>query len=195
MDSFTYSAYQDYFAELVSTKSTSGNNPSEALIYYTKLNWSRAKRNDKSFNPLPQTVNFLESLEKRYLIKVITEPWCGDSAQIVPAIAGVANLSEKLAIEVVLRDENEDLMNRYLTNGGKSIPIAIIIDEETGKELGSWGPRPTEAQEMVTDYKNKPASERPSYDEFVQVVQKWYNADKTVSIQKEFIGKFKGLIK
>ena len=106
----------------------------------------------------------------------------------------MANYSDNVEAEVVLRDENEELMNRYLTNGGKSIPISIIIDKETGEELGHWGPRPVEAQKMVIGYKNTPETNRPSYDDFVQEVQKWYNNDKIESIQKEFIEKFQSLI-
>ncbi len=194
MNIYTYPEYQELFQDLVNNNTSTGENPSEALVKYTKLNWSRAKRNDKTFKPLAATQDFLKSLNKQYKIRIITEPWCGDAAQVVPAVAAMANYSDNVEAEVVLRDENEELMNRYLTNGGKSIPISIIIDKETGEELGHWGPRPVEAQKMVIGYKNTPETERPSYYDFVQEVQKWYNNDKTESIQKEFIEKFQSLI-
>lgn len=192
--SFSYPEYLLFFESLVNQGSTTGSNPSESLVHYIKLNWSRAKRVDKTFKPLEETTDFLRNLSKSLKFKIITEPWCGDAAQVIPAIAGMAKISDKIETEVVLRDENEALINRFLTNGGQSIPITVIVDKNTGEELGHWGPRPTAAQKMVLEYKAIPEESRPSYDEFVQKVQQWYNKDKTVSIQQEFIQKLKEVL-
>ncbi len=193
--SFTYLEYKTFFEELVDQGATSGLNQSDSLIEYTKLNLSRAKRVDKKFKPLKKTCTFFKNYNQKIKLKIITEPWCGDAAQIVPALAGLSDLSDHIETEIVLRDENEELMNRHLTNGGKSIPIAVIIDAETNKTLGYWGPRPTVAQKMVLDFKAKPENERASYNDFVQEMQQWYNSDKTASIQKEFIKKLADLAK
>ena len=187
--SFSYLEYKGFFEELVNQGITTGLNPSDSLIEYTKLNWSRAKRVDKKFKPLAETSAFLKSFNRQIKLKIITEPWCGDAAQVVPAIARLAELSGNFETEIVLRDENEELINRHLTNGGKSIPITVIIDVQTDEVLGHWGPRPIVAQQMVMDYKAKPENERSSYDDFVQEMQQWYNKDKTGSIQNEFIQK------
>lgn len=193
--SFTYLEYKTFFEELVDQGATSGLNQSDSLIEYTKLNLSRAKRVDKKFKPLKETCTFFKDYNQKIKLKIITEPWCGDAAQIVPALAGLADLSDNIETEIVLRDENEELMNRHLTNGGKSIPIAVIIDAETNKTLGHWGPRPSVAQKMVLDFKAKPENERVSYNDFVQEMQQWYNSDKTSSIQNEFIQKLVDLAK
>ena len=187
--SFSYLEYKGFFEELVNQGITTGLNPSDSLIEYTKLNWSRAKRVDKKFKPLVETSAFLKSFNRQIKLKIITEPWCGDAAQVVPVIARLAELSGNFETEIVLRDENEEPINRHLTNGGKSIPITVIIDAQTDEVLGHWGPRPIVAQQMVMDYKAKPENERPSYDDFVQEMQQWYNKDKTESIQNEFIQK------
>lgn len=184
---FTYPEYQAFFEKLVAAGKTSGPDQSEMMVNYTKLNWSRAKRIDKTFKSLPITDYFLNALERKLVFKIITEPWCGDAAQVVPIIAGMAKASDMVETVIVLRDENEELINRYLTNGGKSIPITVITDAETGEELGHWGPRPKAAQELVINYKSTPENERASYDDFVQIVQKWYNNDKTESTQREFL--------
>ena len=150
---------------------------------------SRSKRVDKNFKPLEETSDFFKNFNQPIKLKIITEPWCGDAAQIVPALAGIAELSDKIDTEILLRDENEELMNQHLTNGGKAIPVAIIIDAETNETLGHWGPRPAVAQQMVMHYKAKPENERSSFDDFVQEMQQWYNKDQTASIQKELIQK------
>ena len=192
--SFTYSEYKTFFEELVMQGSTTGSNQSDRLIQYTKLNLSRSKRVDKNFKPLKETSDFFKDFNREIKLKIITEPWCGDAAQIVPALAGLAELSEKIETEIVLRDENEELMNQHLTNGGKAIPVAIIIDAKNNETLGHWGPRPVVAQQMVMDYKAKPENERPKFDDFVQEMQQWYNKDKTASIQNEVIQKLYELL-
>ena len=110
---------------------------------------SRSKRVDKNFKPLKETSAFFKNFNRQINLKIITEPWCGDAAQIVPALARIAELSDQIEAEIVLRDENEELMSRHLTNGAKAIPVAVIIDAETNEVLGQWGPRPTVAQQMV----------------------------------------------
>ena len=187
--SFTYSEYKTFFEELVMQGATTGLNQSDRLIQYTKLNLSRSKRVDKNFKPLKETSDFFKDFNREIKLKIITEPWCGDAAQIVPALAGLAELSEKIETQIVLRDENEELMNQHLTNGGKAIPVAIIINAKNNETLGHWGPRPVVAQQMVMDYKAKPENERPKFDDFVQEMQQWYNKDKTASIQNEVIQK------
>ena len=192
--SFTFTEYKIFFENLVNQKATTGSNQTDRLIQYTKLNLSRSKRVDKNFKPLKETSAFFKNFNRRINLKIITEPWCGDAAQIVPALARIAELSDQIDAEIVLRDENEELMSRHLTNGAKAIPVAVIIDAETSKVLGQWGPRPTFAQQMVLDYKAKPENERSSFDEFVQEMQQWYNKDKTASIQNELIQKLKDLL-
>lgn len=192
--SFTHLEYKTFFEELVKQEATTGLNQSDRLIEYTKLNLSRSKRVEKKFKPLEETRAFFKNFNQPIKLKIITEPWCGDAAQIVPALAAIAELSDKIEAEIVLRDENEELMNQHLTNGGKAIPVAIIIDAETNETLGHWGPRPAVAQQMVMDYKAKPENERPSFDEFVQEMQQWYNKDQTASIQTELIQKLVELL-
>lgn len=192
--SFTHLEYKTFFEELVKQGATTGLNQSDRLIEYTKLNLSRSKRVEKKFKPLEETRAFFKNFNQPIKLKIITEPWCGDAAQIVPALAAIAELSDKIEAEIVLRDENEELMNQHLTNGGKAIPVAIIIDAETNETLGHWGPRPAVAQQMVMDYKSKPENERPSFDEFVQEMQQWYNKDQTASIQTELIQKLVELL-
>jgi len=76
---------------------------------------------------------------------------------------------------VVLRDENEALMNQFLTNGGKAIPKLIMIDNTTKDIVDTFGPRPTVATNMVKAYK---AEHGMITLEFKEDLQRWYNKDK-----------------
>lgn len=114
----------------------------------------------------------------------MAETWCGDGAQNIPIIAKIAATSPNIKLTILFRDENPDIMNAYLTNGSKSIPKLICKDAQTKQDIGTWGPRPSDIQQMVLQFK----SENPtaSHEEFVKNLHLWYAKDKGVSIQKDF---------
>lgn len=113
----------------------------------------------------PQDDNFLSLLSERGPhILVITEDWCGDAMMnnaILRRIAEAANLD----VRVVFRDQNLELIDRYLTNGGRSIPIYLFLNDQ-GKVIGKWGPRAPQLQEYVLKEKSKlPATDDPTFAE------------------------------
>ena len=115
---------------------------------------------------------------------VITEGWCGDAAQILPVFNKMAELSDKVELRIVFRDENEELMNLFLTNKTKSIPKLIIIDKETGSVVNHWGPRPKGAVNLIQNYKEQ----HGFIDETAKAeLQMWYLHDKGISTQNEVI--------
>ena len=112
---------------------------------------------------------------------IIAEDWCGDAANTVPVLAKLGVDVENVDARIIKRDEHPDVMDRYLTNGARSIPIAIVLDEEW-KELGHWGPRPRELQQWVMENKDI----IPKEERYPQV-RRWYAKDKGESILRELI--------
>ncbi|MEL6695529.1 MAG: thioredoxin family protein [Bacteroidota bacterium] len=184
--SFDYAHYRTMVAQLLSEGKTTGPNQSEDYIFYTQLNQQRMDRLDKRLKLSPAWKPLLENLSRRYTFLTITEAWCGDAAQNLPIIDAIAQQSDKITHHLVLRDEHLELMDRYLTGGARSIPKTIFFDADTGEELGTWGPRPAEAQKMVMAYKALPEP-KPPYTEFVKGVQLWYAKNRTVSTQEELL--------
>lgn len=185
-NSITKSSSYKEFRSLIYTYAqegkTTGLISSPDYINYTKLNESRMHRLDKTIEVTQETKALLENLSKEYIWLVLAESWCGDAAQVVPVINKMAEVTSKIELRIVLRDENEDLMNLFLTNGTKSIPKLIIIEKETGEVVGDFGPRPTQAKQLIIDYK----AAHGVVDETAKIeLQKWYLADKGVSIQNE----------
>ncbi len=70
----------------------------------------------------------------------------------------IANHNENIKIRYILRDENPEVMDDYLTNGGRSIPKLVALEEDTLEEQFTWGPRPQEVQQKMLDYKANPES-------------------------------------
>lgn len=130
--------------------------------------------------------NFLAGLKKEYTVLVLTEGWCGDAAQIVPVLQWIDDASPKVNLVCALRDENLELMDGYLTNGGMSIPKVLFIDPETETVLADWGPRPLIAQTMSMLYKRKPAP-KEDYETHQTALHTWYARDKTASTQAELL--------
>lgn len=183
-NSFSYQDYRKHVTLLASEGKTTGNEQTEALKNYTKLNEARLHRLDKTIQIVEEVQIVLENLNKNYIWLVISESWCGDAAQILPIINKMAQLSDKIELKIVLRDANEDLMNLFLTNGTKSIPKLIMIDKETSEVIADFGPRPQPAKQLILDYK----AQHGLVDETVKVeLQKWYLADKGITTQKEII--------
>ena len=112
---------------------------------------------------------------------VLNEFWCGDGAQILPVHEALeAEAAGKLEVRVLLRDENVDVMDLFLTNGGRSIPKTVLLDADLNV-LGTWGPRPEEAMALVRRIKSDPVLAHT----YSQEVHKWYTADKQQNIQAE----------
>jgi hypothetical protein len=180
--SCSYNEYRSLIFTYAQEGKTTGLISSPDYINYTKLNESRMHRLDKTIEVTQETKALLENLSKEYIWLVISETWCGDAAQVVPVINKMAEVASKIDLRIVLRDENEDLMNLFLTNGTKSIPKLIIIEKETGEVIGDFGPRPAQAKQLIIDYK----AAHGVVDETAKIeLQKWYLADKGVSIQNE----------
>lgn len=181
---FTYAEYRNLVTNLLQKGLVTGNEQSESLLHYTELNEARMKRLDKLTIISDETTEFLQNLGTKYIWLVISEGWCGDAAQILPVMNKMAILSDKIDFKIVLRDDNEELMNLFLTNGSKSIPKLILIKKDTMEVIGDFGPRPKAAIDLVKNYKEKFGI----IDETIKTdLQKWYLSDKGISVQKEII--------
>lgn len=183
-NSISYQEYRELVATYAAEGKTSGNTQTPDYINYTKLNESRMHRLDKTLQVIDEVKTYLENLNKEYIWLVLAETWCGDAAQVVPVINRMAQVSDKINLRVLLRDDNDAVMNLFLTNGTKSIPKLIILDKEFGEVITDFGPRPIEAKQLIMDYK----AIHGVVDENAKIaLQKWYLADKGVAIQQEIL--------
>lgn len=180
----TYKEYRILVNELAKQGKTTGAEQKESLIEYTRLNSRRMKRWDKTFKLPEWAFELLEKFDKPVLWIVLTESWCGDAAPSIPVMNMLAEASPNITLKLVLRDENPDLMDRFLTNGSMSIPKLIMVDQHSNQVLNTWGPRPSKATELVESYKAEHGELSP---EFKQDLQLWYNKDKGENILQDLL--------
>ncbi|MBS1666394.1 MAG: thioredoxin family protein [Bacteroidetes bacterium] len=182
----SYDKYMEKFEDWVKTVKTSSLNPTTAYIEYTKLNFARTQRIHKTVVINAALRDAALQLHNKYTLIVITEAWCGDSAQNLPVIAELAKLNpEKISLHIILRDENPEMMNNYLTNGARAIPKLICINETMGSDAFVWGPRPAPAQALLANWKQNPNGK--TWEDFERELHGWYGKDKTVTLQAELL--------
>lgn len=177
-NAFNYEEYTNLMVQLVENKDTTGNSKETELIEYTALNQKRMKRWDKTAKVNATIENTTQHITQTQNWIVITESWCGDAAHILPFIYKAASLNKNIHLKIVLRDEHPELINEFLTNGGQAIPKLIVTNQEH-KYITDWGPRPSEATQLVHDFKIAHGKLTP---EFKTDLQKWYNKDKGQNI-------------
>lgn len=153
-----------------------------AMIEYTKMNIHRSNRIHKTYKPGEEITNQIKSIDKKQIWMVVTEEWCGDSAQNLPHFAMWSELNENIDLKILLRDDNLDIIDQYLTNETRSIPILVAFDEE-GNELFKWGPRPKEAADLVKQLK----SEGMEKKEFIEKLHLWYGRNRGKALETEFL--------
>jgi hypothetical protein len=175
--------YLDTIKALLKENKTTGGNHSEAMLHYSKMNLSRMKRWMKAGVMNPELEEAVKAISEPQTWVVLTEAWCGDAAHTVPFMALLAELNPNITLDIKMRDENLDLMDKYLTKGGRSIPKMIAFNASE-QEVFNWGPRPKKMQEAFYEMKelNLP------YSEVSESLQKMYNKDKGILFQEELLG-------
>ena len=143
-----------------------------------RLHYRRAEISDEA-------VTAFRGLKPRRLL-VITEPWCGDSLAILPVVLKLFGQKGSSEIRIVLRDQNLELIDRYLTRGGRAIPIVVFLDE-TYEELFHWGPRPTAAQAIFEKHREDIKAGRIDKSEVIKQIRNFYGRDRGRSIVEELL--------
>ena len=180
---YDYTSYRELLDELLSKNMTTGSNQSDSMLYYARLNDKRMRKWDKIGKLSPEIEAKVKEINSPMIWLVITEGWCGDAAQSLPFIGKMASLNPNINLKLILRDEHPDIIDQFLTNGGRSIPKLIALDEELNV-LGDWGPRPDSIQQEFLDNK---VTQKKTSKEFTEYMHLWYAKDRANTLQNEFL--------
>jgi hypothetical protein len=183
----SYQTYRAMMDHLVAEGKTTGETQTQELLDYTRMNIRRMVRWDKTAVISPELQAILPTLPAQKWL-ILTEGWCGDAAQNVPMLVKIAEACPQIELRLLLRDEHLDLMDLYLTNGGRSIPKLIAFEKPTTqadewKQFFHWGPRPEVAQTMVLQMKH----DKIPFAELAEKLHKWYSDDQHTHLQKEMV--------
>ncbi len=184
----TYPEYREMIDRLLTLNKTTGSIQTEGYLEYTRMNVKRMNRWDKTAKISSEMEEMIKSISVPIVFLVITEAWCGDAAQSIPYISKLTDLNPNIHLKLILRDENPELMDAYLTEGARSIPKLIVLNDKL-EELGTWGPRPKYLQDRLKAYKLDPMG--VSSKEFSEGTHLWYAKDKNQSLERELMDLFK----
>lgn len=149
---------------------------------YLRLNLQRTKRIATNYTPSKKVEAAAGAIRSPQLWMVLTEPWCGDSAQSLPYITKIAACSVSVDLRILLRDQNQDIMEAYLTSGTRSIPKLVAFDQQ-GQELFHWGPRPQPAAELFRQSRKTGMSGEDTR----RRLHLWYARNQGRALEEEFI--------
>lgn len=190
----TYETYLEYWNDIVSEKSAEAVRYKEQNLYkYAETALEITQKVEKTltlekklFNEI---IKWCKTSPFSLNMSMIAEPWCGDISHILPVLYAIQVASEdKISVSVYLRDSNEELMNLFLTNGGKAIPILLFLNQNI--LIAKWGPRTAAATEKLKELK---ALNLPTSDLYRQL-SAWYEQDKTKAFQDELYTIFRKLM-
>jgi len=143
----------------------------------------------KKFDPDIVSIDTIKNQSGLKII-VITEPWCGDSLASVPVLLKMSEIHENWSVRFLLRDENEVLMESFLTRGGRAIPVFVFIDNR-GELIGKWGPRPDKAREIFDNFRSRIESGDIDRKEVYLKLRKFYASDRGSDIMNTIINVLK----
>lgn len=180
MKTLNWEQYLNLFEDILSGKFTNEIYEKPAYLDYVKMNFSRVNRWLKHAEIDDVLVANIKNIEAPQTWYLITEPWCGDAAHSTPFISKLAALNPAIELKIVLRDENLEFMDQYLTNGGRSIP-KLVVRDINDSDLFDWGPRPAELKQIHAELK---ADNQP-FEVINSTLQNWYNKNKGAAILNE----------
>ncbi|HEX9494702.1 MAG TPA: thioredoxin family protein [Candidatus Limnocylindria bacterium] len=129
-------------------------------------NRDRVEANEAKVTIGPEDLEAFRSLNGPIHVLALAEDWCGDVIANLPVLGKLAELSGTLDVRIFLRDQNTDLMQRYLNQGKyESIPVFAFFDDAFN-ELGVFIERPASVTERRAEQRKQIHAEHPEFGEY-----------------------------
>lgn len=125
-------------------------------------NRDRFDENEATAPLEPAVLERVRSLPRPRKVLAIAEDWCGDVIQNLPILGRLATETGKLELRVFPRDANPDLMDQYLNEGYRSIPVFAFYDDEFN-EVGRFTERPASVTERRQQQRREIYASRPEF--------------------------------
>jgi len=111
----------------------------------------------------PETVKAFKALAPGLRVLALAEDWCGDVVANLPILGRIAKEVGNLDVRIFYRDQNLDLMERWLNQGKyQSIPVFVFFDQNF-RELGHWIERPASVTGRRAEERKKIFAAHPEF--------------------------------
>jgi hypothetical protein len=126
-------------------------------------NQERFAQNENRVVLDPETVRTFKSLPQPLRVLVLAEDWCGDVVANLPILGRIIKEEPPLDVRIFYRDQNLDLMERWLNQGKyQSIPVFVFFDQSF-RELGHWIERPVSVTERRAQERKRIFAAHPEF--------------------------------
>ena len=175
----SYETYKQQWRQKCDAPMSGLDKTARKYRHYTRYNWDREEGVWARYTISPFFRAAVDSIQEDQLWVVLTEDWCVDSAYSLPVMVMAARQNPRITLRILLRDENLDVMDAYLTNGGRAIPKLIVFSN--GQERFLWGAKPRALAELRTDLKANGALG----SDIVQATIDWYENQGWREVERE----------
>ncbi|RQP08536.1 MAG: thioredoxin family protein [Chryseobacterium sp.] len=162
-------SYEKYIQDATERMNAPLTDEDREMHEYYKLGLQRMERMQKKYQPDAEQLQTLADKNFDGKVMIISEAWCGDASQCVPVVN--AFFSGNNEVRISYRDGENSAIDHFLTNGGKSIPIVVLLDDDFNV-IAHWGPRPAHGTELLQKYKAD--SEAYPKEQFYNDLQLYY---------------------
>jgi hypothetical protein len=126
-------------------------------------NLDRVEANEARVKIDPEDLQAFRSINGPVHVLALAEDWCGDVIANLPVLGVLARETGTLDLRIFLRDQNKDLMQRYLNQGKfESIPVFAFFDDQFN-ELGVFIERPASVTERRVEQRKRIHAEHPEF--------------------------------
>jgi thiol-disulfide isomerase/thioredoxin len=74
--------------------------------------------------------NLITSFQRQVNVLVTSGLWCGDCSAQVPMLDQIANVSPRIQMRILDRDEHLDLAEQVMICGGLRVPTVLFLNED-----------------------------------------------------------------
>ena len=148
--------------------------------FYSRYNMERQERVENLWAASKSFARAVMSVPGPSDWLFITDDWCVDSAYSLPLVRWGSQQRDDITLRILLKDDHMDIMDRFLTNGKRSIPKFVGLDPE-GRDLFNWGPQPTAIRDIRQRLMDDGAEGRIVSSTTVD----WYAEDGWLEVERE----------
>ncbi|QCX53458.1 thioredoxin family protein [Elizabethkingia sp. JS20170427COW] len=174
-------SYEQYLINAQQSLDNPKNEEEKEKAEYYQLGLQRMKRMTERYTPDAEQLEQLKQKNFKGKVLIIAEAWCGDASQAIPVLA---EFFKEQGVRITYRDQEPSLIDDFLTNGAKSIPVVILLDENF-KVINTWGARPRYGKELLAKFKADP--EVYPREQFYNDLQKYYAKNKGYDTIEEIL--------
>ena len=149
-------------------------------LFYSRYNLDRLQRLTETYEMADLLKKTVDSIQEKQTWMFLTEDWCADSAYALPIISRISVVNPRVNIRILFRDENLYIMDRYLSDGKRSIPKLVVFGED-GAERFQWGSRPR----RLTEDRARWTEEGIAGPAMSQRTVEWYEAGGWAEVEVE----------